>query len=361
MKKLRIVALIALLCIAITSMFSCSKPVVVMEYKGETISTNMYSYWLSQIKSSYVSASNDTAEYWATKYANGDTYEQKMREIVDFNVKVNLICQKLFDDLGLKVDEKEIEEIENSLADMLNSYGSKSELNAFLSNYNVNYDMLGDIYKAEMKTAYVFDALYAKGGQREITSEILDEYFKNNYSSVDMIMIYNSVVFEKDENGKILYDETKGTPITKELSEDEKKAKNQLVEDIMKKLENGESFAELKKQYNEDPNKDLYTDGYYISSNDLSVYGAEIITTAQNMKIGEIKMVEDNSVICIMKKKELTEKAYSNLDYENQLGNIKEYCAQSDFNEYMSTLMKDVVVYSDEIAKLSIIDAKLIG
>jgi len=132
-----------------------------MEYEGKTITANMYSYWLSQIKSSYVSAANDTDAYWDTKYSNGQTYEEKMREIVDFNVKVNLICIKMFDDLGLEFTKEEKEELETSLSDLVQSFGSKSELNATLANYNINYKMLKQIYEIELKTTKVYDTLYA--------------------------------------------------------------------------------------------------------------------------------------------------------------------------------------------------------
>ena len=178
MKKTRITALLLAVCMAVLCLVSCGKTKTAMEYKGETFSINMYSYWMSQIKSNYVTSANDTDEYWATKYSNGETYEQKMREIVDFNVKVNLVCQKLFKDMGLSISESQREELNTGLSDLLDSYGSKGELNSFLSQYNINYGMLGDIYEVELKTSLVYDALYAKGGSREITSEKLGEYFK---------------------------------------------------------------------------------------------------------------------------------------------------------------------------------------
>ena len=361
MKKIKIFALVLAIVMCIALLASCSKPVIAMEYKGENITMNMYSYWLSQIKSQYVSEANDTDEYWATKYSNGETYEQKMREIVDFNVKVNLVCMHLFNELGLKVSESEANELKTGLSDLLKSYGSASELNSFLSQYNINYNMLGEIYEIELKTSLVYDALYKEGGKRAITDEVLEKYFTDNYSRLDMIMIYNSVVYETDEDGKILFDETTGNPKTKELSEDEKKAKNDLAADIMTRLENGEDFDALKAQYNEDPNKDVYTDGYYVSSNDVSVYGTEIVVAAQNMEIDEVRKIEDSSIICIMKRKEMDSKAYKNENYADQLGNLLNYCQNNDFNTYMSELIKDVVVYSEETNKISIKNAALFG
>lgn len=361
MKKTRITALILVMCMLSLCLTSCVKPKIAMEYEGESITTNMYSYWMSQIKSGYVSAANDTDEYWATKYSNGETYEQKMREIVDFNVKVNLVCQKLFKDMGLSISESQQKELDDGLADLLKSYGSKGELNGFLSAYNINYDMLGDIYEIELKTSIVYDALYAAGGPREMTKDKLEAYFKENYACVDIIMIYTPVEYVRDSEGKIVYDENTGNPKTKELTDEEIEAKKKKADEIMTKIENGEDFDTLMAQYNEDPNKDTYTEGYFISSNDLSVYGSEIVVAAQKMEIGDVKRVDDGSAICIMKRKELNEKAYENEAYSDQLGNLVSYCQQNDFNLYMNELIKGVVVNNEEVSKVSVKEAALIG
>lgn len=360
MKK-KITALVLCLCMVVVMMTSCAKPVTAMEYEGKTITANMYSYWLSQIKSQYVSAETDTDEYWDITYSNGQTYEEKMREIVDFNVKVNLICTKLFDDMGLSMPEKGLDEIKTGLQDLLDSYGSKSSLNKLLSKYNINYSMLEEIYKIELMTTTVYDALYAKGGSRGISEEQLDEYFKEYYSRLDIIMIYNTFEYETDEEGKLVVDSSTGNYKTKTLSEEEKAAKNSLADDIMKKLEAGEDFDELKKQYNEDPQKDIYTDGYFISTNDISIYGSDIVVASQEMKIGDTKKIDDGSIICIAKKKELTEKPYNNENYSSQLAYLKDYCEQNDFNNYMYGLIDNVVVYEDALADTSIRKAALIG
>jgi len=144
MKKsvLRLTAIVLIVITAFLLFAGCSKSETAMEYKGEKISFNLYSYWLSQLKSSYVSSANDNDAYWNTKYENGQTYEDKMREIVDYNVKVNLISLHLFEKMGLKLSDKAVEEMELSLSDLLESYGSKKELNKMLSTYGINYNML---------------------------------------------------------------------------------------------------------------------------------------------------------------------------------------------------------------------------
>jgi len=358
---IRILAFALCLVLVLSFATSCKKTVVAMEYEGKTITANMYSYWLSQIKSSYVSAANDTDAYWDTKYSNGQTYEEKMREIVDFNVKVNLICIKMFDDLGLEFTKEEKEELETSLSDLVQSFGSKSELNATLANYNINYKMLKQIYEIELKTTKVYDTLYASEALRKIDDETLDKYYKDNYSRMDIIMIYDRIVYEKDDKGELVFDKTTGTYKTKTLTDAESKAKNALADDILKKLEAGEDFDKLKEQYNEDPQSELFKDGYFISANDLSVYGSEIVLASQDMAVGDFKKTDDGTVICIMKKKELTEKPYTDENYKNQFSKLLDYCEQADFNKLMEELAEDVKVTKEELDKISIRDAALIN
>lgn len=361
MKKIRTTAILLLICMTVSIFVGCAKIETAMEYKGEKISLNLYSYWMSQNKSRYVTSENDTDEYWATKYSNGETYEQKMREIVDFNVKVNLVCQKLFKDMGLELNAEDVKELETGISDLLKAYGSKSELNKFLSKYNINYGMLSDIYKIELMTATVYDTLYAKNGERYINDQELENYFKENYVQADMIILYTPVEYVRNDKGEIEYDEATGNAKTRELTEEEIAAKKALAEDIVKKLDNGESFEDLKNQYNEDANGKTYTEGYFISTNDLSVYGPSIVAAAAGIKVDEYKMVEDGSSICIMKRKELNTKAYLLENYKDMLGSLRDYCQQSDFNTYMFELIKDVVVYDEVTSKISVKEAELMG
>ncbi len=354
MKRIRFIAIFLCVSMVVLVFVGCAKPITAMEYEGESVSVNMYSYWMSQIKSNYVSAQNNTDEYWNTKYSNGQTYEEKMREIVDFNVKINLVCQKLFRDMGLKISQTDMNEIETALSDLLNSYGSKSELNSVLAVYNINYNMLKEIYEIELRTNLVYEALYSEDGLRRIDDKALDKYYKNNYNRMDMILVYDTFEYKMDEDGNVVFDETTNSYVKETLTEEESKAKNDLADSIMKRLEAGEDFDALKAEFNEDPQGDVFKDGYYISSNDISTYGTDIVVASESMEIGEIKKVDDGNIIYIMKRKELMEKPYTDEAYADQFENLVDYCEQADFNKYMESLIDNVTVYTDETEKVSV-------
>ena len=191
MKRYKLISLILSILLVFGVSVSCAKQRTAMEYEGYRVTTNMYSYWLSQIKSGYVSSSNDTEAYWNTQYSDGRTYAEKMREIVDFNVKVNLVCMSLFEKMGLKITAEEKNKIDTAIDDLLMSYGSRSELNSMLANFGINVDILRDIYNVDLMASKVYDALYADGGARVIDDEKLDEFYKENYSRIDIIFVYN--------------------------------------------------------------------------------------------------------------------------------------------------------------------------
>ena len=360
MKKMRVIALVLSLVFTLIAFSSCMKLEVAMEYKGESVSSNIYSYWLSYYKTSFVTPANDTERYWNTKNEEGKTNEDVLKELVILDVKYSLVCQKLFKDMDLSLSDKDVKEIDASINDLIKAHGSKRELNGFLKNYNLNVNMLKEIYENKKKTSLVYDTLYANNGDRAIDEKELDDYFKNNYSRLDMIMIYDTYVYELDDKNNPIFDDKTQSYKKKTLSLEESKAKNDLANVIKSKLDNGESFDTLKEQYNENLKKDVYKDGYYISSNDVSVYGKDIVAASKELKIGEYKVIDDGEVICIVMRKELIDKAYNSADYLDQFENILEYCKMADFEVYMKELMVDVKVFEDVISKYSLSDINFI-
>ena len=68
MKKTRIIAFLLCLIMIMTAFSSCGMGKAAMEYKGRKLSANMYSYWMSKIKTAYVSAANNNDSYFDQAY-----------------------------------------------------------------------------------------------------------------------------------------------------------------------------------------------------------------------------------------------------------------------------------------------------
>ncbi len=362
MKKIRISALLIVLCMMMLAFTSCLKPEVAMEYKGVTMSGNLYSYWMSYFKTGSVSSSDDNDAFWNKKDESGKTNEEILREIVDIDFKYSLICQKLFDDLGLMLSDADNAEIDSYVNDIILAWGSEEALNEELYKYDIDSKMLRELFVIKKKNTAVYETLYAANGPRAIKSdsEVLEKFYKENYYRLDMIQIYVSYEYELNDKGEMVFDNDAQSYKTKTLTEAEQNEKKALAQDIMKKLNNGEKFDDLKEKYNENIMKEQFADGYYMSSNDVAVYGRQLYTTARDLKIGECKMIAEDDMICIVMKKELREKAYKDQNYAEQFENILEYCKKNDFLEYINGMMGDVVVHEDVIKKYNLRDAQFI-
>ncbi len=362
MKKMRIAAFLLCILMIMTAFSSCGIGKAAMEYKGRKISANMYSYWMSKIKTAYVSSSNNNDAYFDTAYNDDMTYEDKLMEEINYNIKVFLVCLTLFEEFGLKVSDSAREEIELSMNDLIESYGSKEELNLALAPYDIDCKTLEEIMLIEWKANEVFDYLYGDGGPRKISDEKIDGFYRENYRLMDMIIIFTGVEYEKDSDGKLVVDSTTGSYKTKALSEEDRAKKVVLANDIVTKLQNGEDFDALKKQYNEDVNKDEFESGYYmLPANDVDVYGTDIVVAAQSTEIGGVTKVEDENVIYIMKRKELKDKPYLDEKYSVQFSNLLEYCRLVDFKEYMTELVKEVKTKEENVSKYSVRTAPLLN
>ena len=361
MKKIRLISIALILCLFASCAASCGKTLPAMEFRGKQISVNLYSYWQSAIKSNYVDATTDTEQYWSTRISEDETYADRMNDIVNMNVRYNVISAALFDEYGLTLDDETLTSIDSSIEDYIESFGSKNDANAELSKYNINIDMLKEIYTIEAKANAVYSHLYGDDGIRKITDEKLDEFFKNNYMHVNVMILFSSFEYEKDENGELKQNESGDGYLTRDLTEEESNAKQKTADEIISRLEAGESFEELKEQYNEDPKKELFSKGYYMSANEVSTYGADLILAVQELEIGEFTQTTDGKAIYIIQREELEDGIYKDETYIQQIPNISVYCSSEDFSVFMSDFEDEVKIFEENLSNYPIEKAALLS
>lgn len=360
MKKTKLFILVLLTLSTAASVFSCGKLKVAMEYGKNSVSANMYSYWVSEIKSNYVTSSQDTESYWNTEISDGFTYADRMKEVVDKNVKINLVASSLFDEKGLELSDDTKTQIEKSIDGLIDAYGSKSNLNKMLSDYGVNYSILRDIYTVEAKVYEYYSYLYREGGERYISDERIDEYYKENYKHVSAIIVYTGFEFQRDDDGNITYDDGGNNYQTRELTEEEKAAKRDKVSKLKERLAAGEDFDALKAEFDEDPNSGAYTDGYYMSASDYAVFGAKIVSNVLELGEGETVDFEEGGIAYFFKGLPLEDKAYEKEENSTMFSRLRDGCQTLDFNEYIKPLLEEVTVHEDAISEYSVASAPLI-
>ncbi len=227
-KLLRAVALV-LSCVLLLFAVSCSggkgKTLMTLKKDGVTVklSVNIYQLMLSRMKGSlsfYGYTANgltpDTDAFWSYQdKCNGtdlQTIDEYYRDCILDNCRTYLSALYLFEKEGLSLSAADEEEIEKNMAEILHTDGddSKTKLNAVLSAYGVNYDILKEVYTIEKKVAAVQKHLYGENAS-SVGDVIKTEFLEENYVHFRQIFLASySYVYETDKNGDVIYYYTEG-------------------------------------------------------------------------------------------------------------------------------------------------------
>lgn len=210
------ILVLTLACILIVvGLCSCSsKGKTLMSIDDTEMSINTYMLLMSRMKGNLASAyafGNQAKldSFWDTVIdpSSGGTYNKYYTSMVLDNAKTYLAALALFDEMGLKLSDSTIAEINAEIDTLIQSdgNGSKANLNAKLAEYGANIDVLRDAYIMEAKISLLNDTLFGKGGAL-IDASNYEKYYKENYVKFRHIFFYTSeVVYEIDANGDDIY------------------------------------------------------------------------------------------------------------------------------------------------------------
>ena len=330
----RITVLLLCLCLSIGFLSSCSSKMgePVMTLGGNEITVNMYRLWLSRVKGSY-GGSDDTV--WDQTLADGRTYNEIFTEFVKQNAMTLLCVLYEFDKLGLKLSDTELDEIDDTMNTILNERGEgdKTTLNAILSQYGVNYDILREVYVIEAKMNHLKEYLYGANGAEPISDNIRDEYYNNNYVRIKQIFFYTANKPVTDDEGNYVYDES-GYVETRDYTEEELAEQKTKASQVMTSLTAGQDFDLLMASQNEDDASKTYPNGYYLTKS--SVYVDEVIEAAFSLGENEFTMVESEYGIHIVKRLPLDDKGYSSATNEDFFSDFEETLETEVFTARLS-------------------------
>ena len=357
---LALVLAMALLCFA-----SCGiiKGDTVMEYEGYKITEAMYSYWASSFKGLLLSDLMSSGQYssasesaiWSTPLEDGSTYGSFWKEYLDSYAKQVLVCQKLFDDYGLRLSEAAKTRVESSIEQLEIGFGGVAGLNEYLAKYNLNIKTLKNIYYAEEKMQTVVDYVFGTDGPMAVSYTEQTDYYKEKYYCVNWIYIYTEMKPDAENEGTGGDDIVNMVP----LSESEKAEKMQLVEDILAKLRSGEeSFAYMKSKYCEDKNADgsspydYYPNGFNLSANSVSDYGVGIIKTIQGMEIGSFAAYTDEYATRIIVRNPLKELNSLTAQEKSFMVDFDSYVLSAKSDKYFDSI--EITVYADVMERYDV-------
>lgn len=226
MKKaiLRLCALLLVALLLLPTLASCGartgKAMLTLEKDGikVSISVNVYELLLTRMKGTlafYGYTANgakptDRAFWDYTDKFNGtdlQTIDEYYRGQIYNNCRTFLVALYLFEREGLSLTAAEQAKIRERLDELVLSDGggSKTKLNAVLSSYGVNYDILKEVYTIEAKIKALQNHLYGEGASK-LGPEIKNEYLEKNYVHFRQVFLaaYH-YVYETDKNGDDIY------------------------------------------------------------------------------------------------------------------------------------------------------------
>lgn len=377
----KILCCVIVLAMLLCSLASCAgKGKPVMKLDEAEFSVNLFELYLSRMKgmlcsADYLGATGRDENFWETwiDVEARKTYNTHYTELVLDNAKSSLAAMAAFDELGLKLPDSYIEEIDAELEELIrnDANGSKAAFNATLAEYGANYDILREAYIIEAKISYLTEELFGKNGSK-VGKNLIDEYYKENYARFKQVFLYayeflydedknGDLIYYREDNGKISYDTSKtaklnadGTYATDKngdriyvytdsdgeeriaYKKDGAKTKQQFdsegnpavryYEDGSKEMQILDSdanaiFAEAKKgdfvgfdaivkEYGNGDSSEDYPDEYYVSST-MNYESIDLVNEVFEMEVGEVRKVSTDFGIHIVMRYELEEDAYA--------------------------------------------------
>ena len=173
--------------VLLTLCCSCAADTVdVMQYGKSHITANMYRYWLSSYKGTFLytySDMTDSDAFWDSVLYDDVTAEEYLNEAVLDNVKRTLVCMELFREKGLRLPASAEDEIDAYIDDLIqeNSEGES----ALEGGENAKLDPWDNEYKLEIKGKKVIVISAGPDGEFGNDDDIRSDKIKRQKKSND--------------------------------------------------------------------------------------------------------------------------------------------------------------------------------
>lgn len=217
MKKsiVRGVALILSLVMVAVCFAGCGskgKTLMVLDQDGTKVklSVNLFQLYLSRLKGQMAVAGEDVlnSNYWdAWISQDGTTRNDQYTNYILEEAKTYLAALYLFEKNDLKLPNETLDAIDAELAELMDyrADGSKSQFNALLAEYGVNYKLLREAMIISEKISYLKQYLFGADGSK-IAENLVDDYYRENYRRFKVITLYASeYVYYTDGDGEDIY------------------------------------------------------------------------------------------------------------------------------------------------------------
>lgn len=313
------------------------------------ISSGVYRYCLFSAYQNATYSVEDYTQPILSQKINGTPAEEWIRETALTYLKPILVVEDKMKELKLSLPDETRYNAKEAAAtdwknykDMFESYGITQDDYQY-----VMYD-----YSAKYST--VFEAIYGEGGEKEVSREDMEKYFKENYADVDYIVASTT----KDD----------GTA----MSDDEIEAVKKEFAAYAKEINNGDkTIQEVDKEYTASIQEESTSSEASSAADDTSSateaeeetnlhsvtgsitvansYPEAMETAVKKLKNGKAQMVDasDTGYIVLVQKHNINDavtKFFDNEDEDTKKSNrfqILVDMRQEDYTEYMTKLAED--------------------
>lgn len=213
-----------------------------------------------------------------------------------------------------------------------------------LSPYGISFDsFFTSTYLASVKQSAIFNYLYGKGGEQEVTDEELTKYFTDNYTSYAyfVVNLYETTI-DSETSQQVYY------PYADELIKE--------VEDELsgyaKLINSGTAYTEIRNKYMKAHNITTDPTVKNIEILDNSALGEEVLKAVKNLKEGKATYLRvgdgDTSVMYFVTKFDIRSEAEEYLSTDGNRQTLTQNLKSQDFTDYLDEITNNVKVEVNE-------------
>ena len=331
LRKLAALFLAVVLALGLSSCDSTDKTWAMK--RGDTtipIGCYIYNFYVTTLNAPYQEGV-DSSKSVLEQEIEGKPAETWIRESAIRSTKMMFVIDDMMEELGLSLSEEEQKQIETE------ANTGWSQLSADLEKYVAKSSFQMAYTELSHKYTLVFEAIYGKGGEKEVSEEELSKYVTENFTDYSYIMAP-------------LYDSSYA-----ELEDDQKIAVRDLLQDCVSKINDGSmTMEEAAAAYEEemDTSDSLVSGVADLGENESESELVDALLKGDNGKAYFVDLSEESSCYFIVYKRDINETVDEYLqDEDNRLGVLDELRGE----EFANTVEERV----DSLADVEINEAAL--
>ena len=307
---------------------------VVMTYEGYTLTSGVYAFIFSALKTNYLyllqlygetDFVEDTETFWNIKTENGESFGDAVTADIYDHCKMLLICKKMSAEYNVTLDAEALETVSDEYNDYISAYGGERELDVYLNRYGISGNELMQYLKDKQMINVLQNKLCAKGGLCEVKDSDVYALINEQYCKAKHIYLTD----EKNNNDAL----SKANEILAQIKSGEKKY---------------DDFASL----SEDNSTKDYPDGFLVNIKETEERYSNLLAS---LKVGEAGVCEADDGAYVVMKVEITDE-----DRDTRFDSAWQEIADKQFSDVLDSRYDLVELNNEELGKYDIITADVL-